>query len=239
MNPSKRLLLLYFLIALVEITGDFTENMMLVYFTKPLLMPILIIWVMQSTVTTTPLKGLMIASLIGSFFGDTFLMFLPYNENFFLFGLGSFLIAQIIYALIFYKQNKRSASKGDNRLYILWLIVFLTFYFLLMNYLWPHLGEFLIPVLVYGSTICIMGLLAAYRYNKVPMKSYLLVLFGALTFISSDTIIAINQFIYKGHLPFAQVSIMVLYVLAQYLIVKGWLLSTEKQMIKSDNKNKQ
>jgi uncharacterized membrane protein YhhN len=229
MNPSNRIILLYFLIAIIEITGDFTNNILLVYATKPLLMPILIVWALQITTSSTPLRGLMIASLIGSFFGDTFLMFLPFNENFFLFGLGSFLIAQIIYAIIFFKQIKASKTKGDNRLYALWLIVFVAFYYMLMNYLWPNLGEFLIPVLVYGSTICVMGLLAAYRYNKVNITSFLLVLIGAVTFIFSDTLIAINQFIYKGNMPFAQVSIMVLYVLAQYLIVKGWMLSTDKQ----------
>jgi uncharacterized membrane protein YhhN len=232
MSPSTRIVLLYFLIAIIEITGDFTNNLILVYAFKPLLMPVLIIWVLQVTAKSTPLRGLMIASLIGSFFGDTFLMFLPYNENFFLVGLGSFLIAQIIYAIIFFKQIKASKSIGDNRLYVLWLIVFVAFYYMLMNYLWPNLGEFLVPVLVYGSTICVMGLMAAYRYNKVNMTSFLLVLIGAVTFIFSDTIIAINQFIYKGHMPFAQVSIMVLYVLAQYLIVKGWLLSAEKQLDK-------
>jgi uncharacterized membrane protein YhhN len=232
MSPSTRIVLLYFLIVIIEITGDFTNNLILVYAFKPLLMPVLIIWVLQVTAKSTPLRGLMIASLIGSFFGDTFLMFLPYNENFFLVGLGSFLIAQIIYAIIFFKQIKASKSIGDNRLYVLWLIVFVAFYYMLMNYLWPNLGEFLVPVLVYGSTICVMGLMAAYRYNKVNMTSFLLVLIGAVTFIFSDTVIAINQFIYKGHMPFAQVSIMVLYVLAQYLIVKGWLLSAEKQLDK-------
>jgi uncharacterized membrane protein YhhN len=229
MSPSARIVLLYFLIALIEITGDFTNNLILVYAFKPLLMPILIIWVLQVTSKSTTYRGLMIASLIGSFIGDTFLMFLPYNENLFLVGLGSFLIAQIIYAIIFFKQIKASKTKGDNRLYALWLIVFVAFYYMLMNYLWPNLGEFLIPVLVYGSTICVMGLLAAYRYNKVNTTSYLLVLIGAVTFIFSDTLIAINQFIYKGNMPFAQVIIMVLYVLAQYLIVKGWVLSTDKQ----------
>lgn len=233
MSTSNRLVLLYFIIALIEITGDYTENTVLVYATKPLLMPILILWVLKTSHSSTPLRRIMIASLIGSLFGDTFLMFLPYNENFFLLGLGSFLVAQVLYAILFFKQNKMSQSKGDSRKYLLWLIVFVAFYYMLMNYLWSNLGEFLIPVLVYGSTICIMGLLAAYRYNKVNTTSYLMVLFGALTFILSDTVIAINQFIYKGNLAFAQVTIMVLYVLAQYLIVKGWLLSTKKQDVTS------
>jgi uncharacterized membrane protein YhhN len=222
------LLALYFLLAAIEITGDYFNSFYVILITKPLLMPVLMAWMWRETVQETPLRKWMLGALIGSFFGDTFLLFFPFNESFFLLGLGSFLIAQLVYTYLFVIQIKTCQGKGDNRLRILWIVIFAAFYFMLMNYLWPNLGDFLLPVIVYGITICLMGLSAAFRYGKVSLDSYILVLAGALTFIASDTCIAINQFVYKGEMPFAQVIIMVLYVVAQYLIVKGWLKSVRQ-----------
>jgi uncharacterized membrane protein YhhN len=222
---SGFLLFLYFLLAAIEITGDYFNSFYVVLVTKPLLMPVLIGWMWQATNSETPLRKWMLGALIGSFFGDTFLLFFPFNENFFLLGLGSFLIAQLMYTYIFVSQVKTGKGKVDVRLRILWILVFCSFYFLLMNYLWPNLGEFLPPVIIYGMAICLMGLSAAFRYGMVMIDSYIWVLGGALMFIASDTVIAINQFVYKGDMPYAQVIIMVLYVVAQYLIVNGWLKS--------------
>jgi uncharacterized membrane protein YhhN len=226
MNQKSQIILsIYFLLSAVEISGDYFNNFYVILATKPLLMPALIWWMWTQTTSETPMRKWMLTALIGSFFGDTFLLFFPFNENFFLLGLGSFLIAQLVYTSIFVKQIKVSAGQSDGRIRVLWIVVFSAFYFLLMNYLWPDLGEFLLPVVVYGMAICLMGLAAAFRYGKVAFDSYIWVLGGALTFIASDTCIAINQFVYKGEMPFAQVTIMVLYVLAQYMIVNGWLKS--------------
>ena len=84
----------------------------------------------------------------------------------------------------------------------------------------------LIPVLIYGSVVCMMGFTSTIR--NVNQFSYLLVLIGACFFIASDSLIAINKFLYSGELYLAQPSIMILYVLAQYFIVVG-LIKAHKQ----------
>jgi len=48
-----------------------------------------------------------------------------------------------------------------------------------------------------------------------------MVLGGALTFVASDTVIAVDKFMYQSEMPFAETIIMTTYCLAQYLIVKG------------------
>ena len=101
------------------------------------------------------------------------------------------------------------------------LIIFLSYYALLMYSLFPYLEDFLVPVLVYGVAVCAMGVSAGWRLNKVSKQSFTLVFVGAMLFVLSDTIIAVNQFLYKGNLLNAQVFIMITYVLAQYLIAKG------------------
>lgn len=222
MKNPKLLLTLYLVLAIIEIFGDISGIKPIIYLTKPLLMPVLLLWFFAITPNkSSKFKKIISVSIVFSFFGDTFLLFVPQNEIFFLLGLGSFLIGQLLYGWGFILNIKHSSNKGDVRLNILFAIAFGTFYLLLMNLLFANLGEFLIPVLIYGLAICFMGLTAAYRYNKVSMNSFYLVLAGALTFVVSDTCIALDKFYFPGGFPYAQALIMVTYCTAQYLIVKG------------------
>lgn len=222
MSKSNVLLWLYALVSVIEITGNFLSNEYMIFATKPLLMPILMLWFAKTTHDREGVHRLiLLCSIFFAFLGDTFLLFFPKYEICFLLGLGSFLIGQLLYGIAFMLDFKQSPNKGDKRLYFLFAIIFGTYYFLLMSKLWHSLGEFLVPVIVYGLAICFMGLTAAYRYNKVNMTSYFYVLGGALLFVFSDSVIAINQFIYGGEMPFAQAIIMILYCLAQYFLVVG------------------
>lgn len=230
-NPSL-LLTLYIITAILEITGDIFEIHPLIFATKPLLMPFLLLWFWSLTQNITgKFKNLMTGAIIASFFGDTFLLFVPQNENFFLLGLGSFLIGQLLYAWAFILNIKNAKTRGDVRLNILFALMFGAFYMVLMNTLFPKLGEFLIPVIVYGLAICFMGLTAAFRYNKVSMASYYYILAGALTFVVSDTCIALDKFYFTDGFPFAQATIMVTYCTAQYLIIKGAILHLKDKVV--------
>lgn len=222
MKNPQLLLILYIVLSIIEISGDITGIKPIIYITKPLLMPVLMLWFFALTNNhSSKFKKIIAVSIVCSFFGDTFLLFVEKNEIFFLLGLGSFLIGQLLYGWAFILNIKAGNTKGDIRLNILYAIVFGVFYLLLMKLLFPRLGDFLVPVLVYGLAICFMGLTAAYRYNKVPMKSYYLILAGALTFVVSDTCIALDKFYFPGGFPYAQALIMITYCSAQYLIIKG------------------
>ena len=83
------------------------------------------------------------------------------------------------------------------------------------------LGEMLIPVLIYMLVILTMAITAFWRNNSVGKWSYALVFFGALFFMMSDSLLAINKF--HTALPLSNVSIMLTYALAQFLIVFGIL----------------
>lgn len=220
------LIILYFLLALIEIVGEYYGILPLIFITKPLLMVVLACWVYMKTKKTAynKYRKRLLISLGFAFGGDTFLMFFPYNENFFLLGLGSFLFGQLFYAFAFINSIKESENQVSISVRIAFVIIFITYYFLLMSTLFNNLNEFLIPVLVYGIAICLMGLTAAWRYQKVSFQSFFLVFAGAMLFVLSDTIIAVNQFMYKGNLWNAQVLIMLTYVIAQYLLSKGSVL---------------
>jgi uncharacterized membrane protein YhhN len=77
----------------------------------------------------------------------------------------------------------------------------------------------LIPIIIYMFTITIMAISAAER-NTNP-KSYRLVLLGAVLFVLSDSLIAMNEFV--NPIPFSTILIMGTYIFAQYFICIGFL----------------
>jgi hypothetical protein len=82
-----------------------------------------------------------------------------------------------------------------------------------------YLNDFRIPVMVYMFVISVMAILAAYRYKRVNLLSFRLILFGALFFVISDAALAFNKFVEPY--PFAGILIMSTYMIAQYLITMG------------------
>jgi uncharacterized membrane protein YhhN len=106
----------------------------------------------------------------------------------------------------------------------------------LVYYVWfvyllsPHLGEMKLPVRVYGVVISYM-LIQALQVVKIKnTKAALLMISGAVLFIISDSILAINKFYTRFEL--AGIAIMTTYGIAQLLITLGavrYITSTSKQ----------
>jgi len=97
----------------------------------------------------------------------------------------------------------------------------LTYGAMILWLLWGGLKEMKLPVTLYTLVILTMLTAAINRKGKVNPHSYRLVLAGAILFVLSDSMIAINKF----NQPFelARVAIMTSYVTAQYLIAIGCL----------------
>jgi uncharacterized membrane protein YhhN len=166
---------------------------------------------------------IIMASLFFSWLGDVSLQIADGNiltntssDLFFLVGLGTFLIAHIIYFIAF------SIPKGKNSIFntrIYQTVLVLIYGFIMLYFLYRRLGDMKIPVIVYTSIILLMLLSALNRYGKVNGISYILVVYGALLFVLSDSLIAITKFQMK--INFAGTIIMITYVTAQYLIILG------------------
>ena len=93
----------------------------------------------------------------------------------------------------------------------------------IVNYLSPHLGEMQIAVYLYMAVIMAMAAAALTGRNNHP-----LVALGALMFVLSDSLIAINRFVEP--VPGARYWIMSLYYGAQYLLT--W---DARRMLGTDN----
>ena len=142
-------------------------------------------------------------------------------DGLFVFGLGAFLIAHIFY-IGAYRYARYSGVSGEPAGFIRTRIIFLVFIGGALVYLlYPNLGEMLMPVALYTIVIISMAVAAVMRKGRTVDKSFIMVYSGALLFIMSDSMIAINKFL--NPLVQARLMIMATYIAAQLLIVKGIL----------------
>ncbi len=178
-------------------------------------------WITQRDQGEVLSKSVVLA-IIFSCAGDTLLMFQGKDGNFFMYGLGAFLVAHIFY-MFAYRQ--RQSSDTSNELQGLQKIRYAFPIILsgtgLVVILYNRLGGMKIPVLIYAVVLTGMVLAALFRFGKTNTSSFALVFGGAILFMISDSLIAINKFLEP--LPMAGIWIMVTYIVAQYLIVTGLL----------------
>lgn len=182
-------------------------------FTKPLLMIFLLAYFV--TQEEAPNK-LMIVALVFAWLGDLFMMVTL--EWGFTAGLASFLIMQILYCIIFYKQT--SMWLKQDTLFALFVSCYIAF---MLYLLVPKAGDMLAPVIVYALVFGLVAIIAFWRHKA--FNGWLKLLCGVLIFVISDSIIGINKFVYA--VPKADFWIMLTYIIGQYLIVKGYIESKQ------------
>lgn len=214
--------ILYAAAALGTIVSGITGSHTLMLVCKPLLMIILSSWFFFKSRRVGDRFTLLIqAGLFFSWLGDVALMYQHHDEFFFLIGLGGFLVAQLCYMIAF----AGNLVYGDARWpFAIWALVLALAGFGagVILLLVPSVDDAVrLPVTIYACAITAMGVTAALRYGRTYMRSFVLVVCGALLFIASDSILAWNRFMHPlGH---ASWSVMLTYAAAQYLIVAGAL----------------
>jgi uncharacterized membrane protein YhhN len=192
-----------------------TDKEEMAWWLKPLLIPFLISIVAISDKFKT--QKILLFALFFSWIGDVLLMFINKNALFFISGLIAFLIAHLAFIFLFNKQNKNTTNKK----YLLYIPHVGIYLFAILSLLWSTLNEMKIPVTIYALVISIMLLMSIKAFFEWKKPANLLVLIGALLFVISDSILAINKF--YTILPFSSFLIMSTYLGAQYFIVKAIL----------------
>jgi uncharacterized membrane protein YhhN len=196
---------------------DVHEGRLLV---KPLICLILLGYLANKTRLTGNFNKLIFAGLLCSLLGDVALIFAGKGGTVFLIGLGSFLMAHLFYSAAFFRDYRYDpqAPKIFGHI-MLFIMAALTIGF----YVWirPYLNDMRLPVMAYMVIISLMAILAAYRYKRVNLASFWLIVAGAVFFIISDSILAINMFVEP--VLRSGIWIMSTYMIAQYLITMGTL----------------
>jgi uncharacterized membrane protein YhhN len=196
--------------AIIHIWGEYNGPVLLVYIFKPLTTSLIItLAALAKHPLTKRYKYAVIAGLIFSLGGDILLM-LPFDL--FVFGLISFLIAQLIYIYAFTQEHPCRLA---------WLPTTLAVAYGVGVYLIlaPGLEDMSIPVAVYILVILVMGYTAWNQWHQTRSRWAFLAFIGALVFILSDSLLAFNKF-YQPFLA-ARGLTLTTYFTAQWLIARS------------------
>lgn len=225
MISSKQLLSAFFVFGILYSLLLLLNLDTLTWYLKPFLLPFLFYAVVKSEPFKT--KKWLLAALLFSWIGDCILLFADRGELYFIFGLVAFLIAHILLIVLFTKQKSANKSFKETMFWV-GFVCATVYLAAMLSFLIPNLGDLKFPVIIYALTITIMlktALKGTFDWNG---KSKYVVLIGAIFFVASDSILAINKF----HTPMASASysIMITYLIAQFYITRGILeLNTQKK----------
>ncbi len=220
MNKTKITFFVFVLASILDIAGIIFSIPILIYIFKPLIIfSLLFLYVFS---LPKRLKWYVMALEL-SFFGDVLLLFT--GNLFFIAGLVSFLLAHVLFIKIVISRIK---TVNFLKL-IISIIPFLVTFILLIFTLKNSLHKMLLPVIIYGVTISTFGIVSLLAYLNKKSKKAMLMLLGAIFFMISDSVLAINKFYFEA-LAF-NVIIMFTYILAQYLIYRSMILNFEKVIL--------
>jgi uncharacterized membrane protein YhhN len=211
---ARIVLFIYSLIGALNILSAVIEQPLLRTVTKPLLMPMLLLYVFLQTHILH--RNKLIFILVFAWLGDMFLLIPGNSPLYFQLGLGSFLIMQIAYIRLFSLQS--SAGYFDLRQWFSLPIIPVLIYVVgFLAFLLPLIPAALyIPVSLYALALGVM-LYSAFLRKKD--SSYYLIFIGAIFFVISDSLLALAKFYFSfsGN----SIYVMLTYILAQLLLILG------------------
>ncbi len=211
----KVALIIFFISAIGTVASEALSLQLGYLVSKPLIMLSLTTFYFLSVPPMARSRSAIMA-MVCSFAGDIFLM----KEDFFIAGLISFLLAHVFY-IFTYRQHQSEESEnalaGLQRIRLAFPVILAASGLVII--LFPALADLKIPVIIYAAVLAAMVLNALFRFGKTSSVSFWLVFIGAVLFMASDSILAINKFLEP--LPDAGIYIMLSYCAAQFLIVTG------------------
>lgn len=222
MSKRKMLLVIFLLVLLMHCLSIQVEMTQLRNTTKIILVPLLMIHLLINQ-SLRVLGYLPLIALLFSWIGD--ILLLGDDPSFFLSGMIAFVMTHVCYSFTFLKIKQ--VTPKDRSYFIFPFLGLLLFSLLVFFYLKDDLGSYLLPILLYMVFISLMASLAIHTRANVKIQTLSLYTFipGALLFVLSDALLAINMF--KMQHIVIEVLVMLTYGLAQFFITRGFQKTAE------------
>lgn len=204
---------LYFLVLLADLCVIAYDIPYARFATKPLLMILLgfFCWARAGSLHLR-VRNFIFAAIIFSWSGDVLLLF----PHYFVPGLISFLLAHILYTGFFLQVRPKPPLSIKEAVPAVLIIVYAAG---LVRMLAPRLGDLKPAVMVYAIVISVMLLSALRAFGLNGKQAGRLCVAGALLFVISDSILAIEKF--HTAFPGSSILVMLTYGIAQWMIVAG------------------
>lgn len=212
--------ILFFCIFFIDLTAIALNREVVSFVAEPLLTISLCIYFLINTKHVAPLfRILMFAALLFSCTGDILLLLEDKGEEFFIAGIGSFLLTHLAYIGFFLSIRFNNFPRPDCK----WPAIFLTEAALLLFIfaMLPYLGDMSVPVIIYAIFISFTLLTSMHAFRLKEQVSGWFAIGGAVMFVLSDTLTAIDHFYHT--VPAGNFFITVTYGLAQWGLCTGGL----------------
>lgn len=222
MSKRKMLLVIFLLVLLMHCLSIQVEMTQIRNTTKIILVPLLMIHLLINQ-SLRVLGYLPLIALLFSWIGD--ILLLGDDPSFFLSGMIAFVMTHVCYSFTFLKIKQ--VTPKDRSYFVFPLLGLLLFSLLVFFYLKDDLGSYLLPILLYMVFISLMASLAIHTRANMKIQTLSLYTFipGALLFVLSDALLAVNMF--KMQHIVIEVLVMLTYGLAQFFITRGFQKTAE------------
>ncbi len=226
----RSLLSAYLLVGVLNAIAVATENVSAVTLTKPLLMPLLALWLIAEQRGHWPVpQRWLLVGMAFAWIGDLLLM--GDGDLFFALGIAAFLGTQVSYLVAFtrfrglrFRRNIAAPHQpaiGLVRQHPALIAPFAAYLLLLAVAIWPTAGGLRLPVVAYGLALTAMALAALNLVGRMPPAPAWVAFGGAAVFVFSDSLIAITSLGPWPEGPWIGAAVMVTYVVGQGLIAVG------------------
>lgn len=198
-------------VSVIHLWGQINGYFILADTTKAMVIPTLGIW---TYIRHNPSKRYGIA-LFFSWLGD--LLLIPDGTSFFMIGIVSFLLTQLLYChLMMQRLEGNFKQQFTKKKALLPLVLLGSYLIFILSLMGGSLEALLLPVTLYATALSVTGFLGILIARENPEKEANVLALGTLLFVLSDSMIAFDAFFFNT--PQFTYWIMATYVPAQYCI---------------------
>jgi uncharacterized membrane protein YhhN len=215
-KTANVLLLAFFAVSFVEIIAEYFGDKLIIWMSKPLILPILILYYVKRS---KKVSLFFVAALLFSWIANLF--FIQDTFEFIFYGVFFFLIYRILVIYIIVHKVKMPNSLP----LILGSVPFIFLYVIVTLYTYDTLGDNVYLFLIQGAFTIFLGGFSLGNYIMISNKPNSLLLISTM-------FMAFNQFIfllkfYYNEVSALQAVAMLLFVLGQLLLTR-YMFYTEK-----------
>jgi hypothetical protein len=219
---ANMLLLAFFTVSIIEVIAEYFEDKLLIWMTKPLILPLLILYYLKRS---RKISVFFVVALAFSWIAN--LLFIQNTIQFIFYGVLFFLIYRILVIYIIVNKVKMPNSFP----LILGSIPFIFLYIIVTLYTYSTLGDNVYLFLLQGIFTIFLGGFSLGNYIMASNRQNSLLLISTM-------FMAFNQFIfllkyYYNEVNRLQATAMVLFILGQFLLTR-YMFHTEKSKHKYD-----
>ena len=213
---ANALLTAFFIVAFIEIIAEINGDKSLIWFTKPLLMPLLILYYLKRSHSS---NIYFIIALIFSWIANMF--FIANTYQWILYGSVFFLIYRFLIIYIVVKKVKTPGLLPS----VIGSLPFVFIYFSVCFFTFKELGNDIYIFLLHGVFVTILGGLSLGNYILSTSKSNFYLFLSTMLFAITQFVFILKLFYSNGNLFHALA--MVMFVFGQFFLTK-FIFLTEK-----------